>query len=271
MVRGDGEYPPLLHLILEEVVCERRESPLGPDLHEGPASVGIRPLDLPHPFDGMGHLLLEQVKHPLPYLLGLPLHGIVIRRHVGEHRYPRGIYLQLGKVIPQRNLGRGDNLTVESVGYGDPHRIYPPLPELLQGLVHGTALPRYHRLNMTVLVGRDDVAIDCRENLLDLLQTRHDGGHLPGVVHLEVPHLLPPGGNGLQGILEPHYSRGYERTILSQRMAHHDIRGDAKTFQQPVHARIGRKHRGLIVFGLPQHFRGALVFIRPHLQILEHY
>ena len=98
-------------------------------------------------------------------------------------------------------------------------------------------------------VGEHDVAVDPRDDLLDLRERGHHRGHRPGVLHPQARHLAPARADGLDRILERQRSGADERPVLADRVTHDEIGSDPVLAQQARQRGVDGDHGRLLDLG----------------------
>ena len=189
-----------------------------------------------------GHLPREQVEDGRPRVGAGWVQPAREVRHDGDPRRPNVEPLEdVAERLGSRRHDRG----VERVADGQ--RNHGP-PDRLEGRgrpLDGRGLPPDHRLRTGVVVRHDDVAVDCRQHLLDLVERREDGRHPARVLHAHVSHLPAPRAHGLERLREGQDTGGDERRVLAEAVAHHEIGPVPALGQQPRQREVDREDGGL--------------------------
>ncbi len=105
---------------------------------------------------------------------------------------------------------------------------------------------------VAVDVGDDDIAVDFREDRLDVGQRREHGCHEPVVGHRHLRHLSAPGADRLEGFGEAERVGRDERAVLAEAVAHHHVRVDAIGVEETGEGLVDGEHCGLGDLGLAE-------------------
>ena len=199
--------------------------------------------------DRRGDLPREDVEH---LLLDVVAGRVQLAVDVGHDRQLRGLQAQPLQRRAQRRARRRDDLGVEGVADRQRDRLVAALLQRGHDPADGLRRAAEHDLVGRVDVGEHDVAVARRDDLLDLGQRRHDGGHRPGVLDVEARHLAPAGADRLERGLERERAGGHERAVLAQRVAHDEVGSDPVLAQQAREGHVDGEHGGLGDLGRPQ-------------------
>ena len=119
-------------------------------------------------------------------------------------------------------------------------------------LLHGLAAAAKDALAVAVDVGRDDVAVDFGQGVLDHVIRGQYGGHHAVVVYLDLAHFAPTRRGRFQGVGKGHNAGSNQGGIFAQRVAHHHVGFKAVALQQAQNGDVEREHGRLGDGGLHQ-------------------
>ena len=132
------------------------------------------------------------------------------------------------------------------------HHLGAVVGEDLHRLAHRIAGASDHGLLAAVDVGGDDVAVDCVEGALDVLDRGKDGSHQPTVFDVDVRHLASAACNSVQRVVVGERPCGNERAVLAEAVTHHHVRVDAVGRQQLREGEVDGQHGRLGDLRFPQ-------------------
>ena len=245
VVRGEAQDL----VVAQHVGGEALQRVLRADLDEHPRALLVERVQALDELHRRGNLPGQDVEH---LLLHVVAGRVELAVDVGDDRQPRRLQAEALEGRPQRRARRRHDLRVEGVAHRQQERLVPALLELGHDLADGIGRAAEHDLVGRVDVGEDHVAVARRDDLLDLGQRRHHGGHRAGVADVEAGHLTPAGADRLERGLERERSGSDQRAVLAQRVAHDEVRGDPVLTQQARERDVDGEHRRLRDLGRPQ-------------------